>query len=249
MSTGPDNVTTTQTTSPPGFLIPGITSATNAALSQSGLGGFQQPQLTQPLSRRDLKRQKKLRKQSNKLGIPFTPNLGGSQAFDPGSILGGPRNTNFSNGVPNPSVSPDPAAGLLDQSAGLVSDTLSGDFLDPSTNPFLESTFSRAADLTRTRLSSEFAGAGRNLDASQPARSNELQTLAAGIFGPNFQAERDRQVGAVGQAQGLDPLNQLINRLAGITPGAGGVTTSQQPVFNNTAGNILGGGLGLLSLI
>ena len=113
----------------------------------------------------------------------------------------------------------------------LVNNTLQGDYLNPDSNPYLQGTFNRAADLTRGRLDSEFAGAGRNLGAALPARSEELQTLASNIYGGNYQAERDRQQSALGQAQGFDPLNQYINRIAAIVPGAGGVTTSTQPVF------------------
>ncbi len=120
---------------------------------------------------------------------------------------------------------------LIGQSQDLTSQTLSGDFLNPESNPFLEGTFNRAADLTRGRLDTEFAGAGRNLGASAPARSEELQTLASNIFGGNFQQERGRQQAAVGQSQTLDPVNMFINRLAGIIPGAGGSTQSTQPVF------------------
>lgn len=118
---------------------------------------------------------------------------------------------------------------LNDNAANLVNNTIQGDFLN--SNPYLDQTFNRAADLTRGRLDSEFAGSGRNLGASMPARSEELQTLASNIYGGNYQAERDRQTGALGQAQGYDPLNQYLNRLASIIPGAGGVTTSTQPVF------------------
>jgi hypothetical protein len=120
---------------------------------------------------------------------------------------------------------------LISGGQDLIGQMLRGDFLSPESNPFLQDTFNRAADLTRTRLSSEFAGAGRDLGASFPARSEELQTLASNIFGQNFQAERDRQINALTSAIDFDPLNQLINRLGGIIPGAGGVTTSTQPVF------------------
>lgn len=120
---------------------------------------------------------------------------------------------------------------LISQSRGLTGASLGGAFLHPESNPYLASTFNRAADLTRTRLDSEFAGAGRNLGASMPARSEELQTLASNLFGQNYQAERDRQLASQGQAQELDPINLLINRLAGITPGAGGKTTATQPII------------------
>ena len=124
-----------------------------------------------------------------------------------------------------------PGDRIIREGRGLVSDTLQGNFLDPDSNPFLQQTFNRAADLTRGRLDTEFSGAGRNIGASLPARSEELQTLASNIYGQNFQAERDRQISAVDQAQGLDPLNMFINRLAGVIPGAGGSTQSTQPVF------------------
>ena len=120
---------------------------------------------------------------------------------------------------------------LMPQAQQQVSNTVQGNYLSPDTNPYLQSTFNRAADLTQGRLATEFARGGRDLDASMPARSDELQTLASNIFGGNYQAERDRQFNAVGQAESLDPLNQYFNRIAGIVPGAGGVTTSTQPVY------------------
>lgn len=120
-------------------------------------------------------------------------------------------------------------AQLTGQSQDLLGKTLKGDFLN--SNPYLDQTFNRAADLTKGRLDSEFAGSGRNLGASYPARSEELQTLSSNIYGGNYQAERDRQGQALGQAQGYDPLNRFINQLGGVIPGAGGVTSSTQPYF------------------
>lgn len=82
----------------------------------------------------------------------------------------------------------------------------------------LDQQFNRASDLTQNRLSSEFAGAGRNLGASYPARSDELQTLASNIYDPQ-------------NLYRYDPTNMLIDRLSALIPGAGGETTSQQPYF------------------
>lgn len=120
---------------------------------------------------------------------------------------------------------------LNENATSLVNRTLQGDFLSPESNPYLAQTFNRAADLTRTRLDSEFAGAGRNLGAALPARSDELQTLAANIFGPAYAQERGIQANTVGQAQALDPINQYIDRLAAIIPNAGGTTKATQPVY------------------
>ena len=136
---------------------------------------------------------------------------------------------------------------LLNPAQQTTQQTLAGDFLSPDTNPFLQQTFNRAADLTRGRLDTEFAGAGRNLGAARPARSEELQTLSSNIFGGNFQQERDRQLQAASQAAplagadfqniqaqidaGSFDIDQFINRLGTLIPGAGGTTTSTQPVF------------------
>ena len=89
-------------------------------------------------------------------------------------------------------------------------------------NPYtsLDAQFNRAADLTRGRLDTEFAGGGRNLGAAMPARSDELQTLASNIYSPQNLLQ-------------FDPTNMLINRLAGIIPGAGGSTQSTQPFFKS----------------
>jgi len=84
--------------------------------------------------------------------------------------------------------------------------------------PYLDQAFNRAADLTKTRLDTEFAGAGRNLGASYPARSDELQTLASSIYSPNNLYQ-------------FDPLQQLLDRLTQLLPGSGGTTTNRYPVF------------------
>ena len=213
MSRGPKNVTSTTETEPPAFLLGPLTTAANAAQS-SFLGS-----------------------QGQSSGLPggFGGANGGisfENSSNFGRQVGSPFFTGNAGRLTNgPSGGPSAGNDLIGQSQGLTSRTLAGDFLNPDSNPFLQSTFNRAADLTRTRLSSEFAGAGRDLGAAQPARSDELQTLASNIFGGNFQRERDKQVGAIDQSQGLDPLNLLINRLAGIIPGAGGSTQSTQPVF------------------
>ena len=109
---------------------------------------------------------------------------------------------------------------FLQQPLRMAANAAVDNFRTGGINPYtsLDMQFNRAADLTRGRLSSEFAGMGRNLDAAAPARSDELQTLASSIYSPQ-------------NLLAFDPTNMLINRLAGIIPGAGGSTQSTQPVF------------------
>lgn len=68
-----------------------------------------------------------------------------------------------------------------------------------ASNPALDAMFNKAASSTQGRLQSEFAGGGRNLDAAQPARAEELGNLATGIYGGAYESERDRQAAEQGQ--------------------------------------------------
>jgi len=164
---------------------------------------------------------------------------------------------------------------LINEAQNLTQGVLQGNMLSPDTNPYLEQTFNRAADLTRGRLDSEFAGSGRNMGASMPARSEELQTLASQIYGGNYGRERMLQNSAVGQALSLGandfndinamlesqnlPLDTLINRIQGLAPAAGGTAVSSSPVQSGSPllgaiggasslgglGAALGGGFGV----
>ncbi len=68
-----------------------------------------------------------------------------------------------------------------------------------ASNPHLDAMFGQAANSTQGRLQSEFAGGGRNLDAARPARAEELQNLATGIYGGAYESERDRMASEQGQ--------------------------------------------------
>jgi len=94
----------------------------------------------------------------------------------------------------------------------VVGDTLSGQNLGEE-NPFLERVFNRGADAITQRLQGGFSRAGRNIAAARPVAADELGSFRAQLFGDNFQRERDRQVNAVGQAQGLAPIDQFLRRL------------------------------------
>lgn len=147
---------------------------------------------------------------------------------------------------------------------------LQGGFL--GSNPWLDATFNRAADATQGRLATQFAGAGRNVGASQFQRAQELNDLATGIYGGNYQFERGMQQGLVPQAAGLanqdyvdlgqlGGVGQQVEGLAGEYANAPGnalqqyllnvrgndygqTTTAPRQRGNSTAG-LLGGLLGL----
>lgn len=80
----------------------------------------------------------------------------------------------------------------------LATQTLNGGFL--GSNPYLDQTFNRAALQTQNQLASQFAGAGRNIGASEGLRSQQLNDLATGIYGGAYDAERNRQQQVLGMS-------------------------------------------------
>jgi hypothetical protein len=69
-----------------------------------------------------------------------------------------------------------------------------------ASNPLLDATFDQAAQRSLSRLESEFAGSGRNIEASAPARADMLSSLASQIYAPAYENERNRQL-SYGQQQ------------------------------------------------
>lgn len=108
---------------------------------------------------------------------------------------------------------------LVPAAQGMTLDTINGKYLDPSSNPYLASTYGQAADqvtrnyqtATAPATSAAFAGAGRYgsgarnqaVDQNQRALGASLNNLATQIYGGNYQTERDRQMAAGGMAPGM----------------------------------------------
>jgi hypothetical protein len=103
-------------------------------------------------------------------------------------------------GITNRATTGSPITGAADS---LATQTLNGGFL--GSNPHLDATFNRAALQTQNQLSSQFAGSGRNQEASAGLRGQQLNDLATGIYGGAYDAERNRQQ----QVLGMSP--QLAN--------------------------------------
>lgn len=146
--------------------------------------------------------------------------------------------------------------------------TLNGGFL--GSNPYLDATFNRAALQTQNQLASEFAGAGRNVDASMGLRSQQLNDLATGIYGGAYDSERNRMQDAVGQAiplanqdyvdlgqlgqvgaaregyaqEQLDAPGLALDRYLGRVSGNMGQNTYASQARNRGAGAVGGGMLG-----
>lgn len=100
-----------------------------------------------------------------------------------------------------------------------ITGTLNGDYLSPSSNPYLTDTFNQAADAvsrqfreaTLPGMNAAFSLAGRTgsgaqqnaLDWNAQALGRNLNELATNIYGGNYQNERNRQIQALGLVPGM----------------------------------------------
>lgn len=140
-----------------------------------------------------------------------------------------------------------------------VTGTLNG---SPSSNPYLDSMFNRAAQQTQGQLASQFAGAGRNVGESEGLRSQQLNDLATGIYGGAYNTGVQQQENAAalapsvqqsklglqnalfGAGQNVQNLSQqyltapqnFLNQYLSQVNGALGQTQQFQPAFNAGAG-------------
>lgn len=96
-----------------------------------------------------------------------------------------------------------------------VTRSLQGGFLGQ--NPYLDQTFNQAALATQNQLASEFARGGRDVEASQGLRSQQLNNLATGIYGGAYENERNRMQGVLPFAQSLANQDYMdLDRLRGV---------------------------------
>lgn len=93
-------------------------------------------------------------------------------------------------------------------------------FSNPGQNPHLDNTFNQAALATQNQLASQFAGRGRNVDASEGLRAQQLGDLATNIYGGAYENDRNRALQATGMQAGLygDERNRQ-QQVLGMVPG------------------------------
>ena len=132
----------------------------------------------------------------------------------------------------------------------------SGSLLNPATNPSLQGMAQLADNQIENNLSSEFAGSGRNIEASAPVQASQMANVAADIYGGAYNNTLNNTTAGLGQASQLEgeqmipgttalsvPGSQLSSygSLLGSMPGG----TASTPYYQNLVPGITGGaGLG-----
>jgi hypothetical protein len=93
---------------------------------------------------------------------------------------------------------------LLGSAQGEVNKILQGDYLSPTSNPFLQNVANQVADNVTSQVQSQFSRAGRlGSGANQEILAKQLADAQNRLFSDNFAAERQRQFDAVQLAPSL----------------------------------------------
>lgn len=126
-----------------------------------------------------------------------------------------------------------PNAGVAAAGQNLT-DTLNGNYLNPSSNPYLQGTYNAAAQgvtnqyqtATAPQTAGAMEAAGRygsgayqnQVQQNQLNLGTSLNNLAQNIYGQNYTNERQNQIADTGQAAGVNSA-QYINPTAALTAG------------------------------
>lgn len=93
---------------------------------------------------------------------------------------------------------------LLNQSQTQASSILSGDYLDPTTNPYTQGLFDQMAGDVTSRVNSQFTKAGRfGSGANQEILADSLGDLANTVYGDQYNREREIMANTIGLAPAL----------------------------------------------
>jgi hypothetical protein len=156
-----------------------------------------------------------------------------------------PAQTQGYQGVINQAQAGTPSIGSANT---MLNNTINGQYLDPSTNPYLASTYNNAAKAvtdayqtaTAPQTASQFEMAGRYgsgaanqaQNQNQLALGRSLDSLASSIYGGNYQQERQNQLTAAGMAPTLDQA-QYLDPTAMINAGGGQQQQNQAALTGN----------------
>lgn len=158
----------------------------------------------------------------------FASDLANPRQYYPGQTVVGfaPETEQALSGMTNRaqqgSAVTDAASGLAARTLGATPTSQFGGGANPfasganpfggASNPYLDATFNKAADSVQNRLSSQFAGAGRNIGASRAANASELNDLATNVYGGAYENERNRQLQYGSQQLGIGAQGYELER-------------------------------------
>lgn len=147
--------------------------------------------------------------------------------------------------------------GLVSQAQKQLGQTIGGNYLSPTSNPYLSGAVQQALDQVRQNVNSQFRGDNYGSSANQEFLTKTLANTALPIYAQAYQTERQNQLQATGAAPGLQGANvqqaaasaglplSYLGQYGGIL-GLGtayGNQTQTSPYYTNPLGNAAGGAL------
>ena len=95
----------------------------------------------------------------------------------------------------------------------------SGSYLNPASNPSLQGVVGQADQQIQNNLTSQFAGSGRNIEASAPVQASQMGQVAQDIYGGAYNNTINNMTSALGQTGNLN-MNQynpgmMLNQAGG----------------------------------
>ncbi|MDE1828266.1 MAG: hypothetical protein KGH65_03850 [Candidatus Micrarchaeota archaeon] len=109
----------------------------------------------------------------------------------------------------------------------------SGQYLNPASNPALQGLVNQADQQIQNNLSSQFAGSGRNIEASAPVQASQMAQVANQIYGGAYNNTLNNMTSALGQTGALNANQYLPSQM---------LNTAGNQV-QNQAQNIIGGNM------
>lgn len=131
--------------------------------------------------------------------------------------------------------------GLLAQGTQGMQDTISGKYLSPESNPYLQGVINNALGQVRGSLGSTFAGQNFGSSAHEQMLNRQSMQAIAPILAQNYATERQNQLGAIqnAPAYGMYGANALLGAGNAQQQAAG----NQLGLLQGTVGTGLQGGL------
>jgi len=131
--------------------------------------------------------------------------------------------------------------GLLAMGTQGMQDTLSGKYLDPSTNPALQGMANNILGQVRGSLGSTFSGNNFGSSAHEQMFNRQATQGLANLYGQNYAQERANQMAAMGQAPAYSMAG--ANALLGAGNAQQQIGQNQLGLLQNVVGTGLSGGL------
>lgn len=175
---------------------------------------------------------------ANTYGAQQAQNLYGTggPAYYPGNPVApfSPMQEQYLSGVENLASNGSPVMNTANQQ---MQTTLSGAYLNPASNPYLQDTFNQAANAVQQKVGSEFAGSGRNPEASVGVQNDQMNQLANQIYGGNYRNAMDNMTKVEAYAPAYDQatwgnLGQLGQAGSQVQQQAGNMQTANQNLYN-----------------